>query len=141
MAANSVKMARDGKFADVHPDEVANYSGGGWSHAHEPHEPKEVIINNNSGMSVETEQREVGGEEIIAVTIGAVNEAIKGGTFDAALADKLAPSPIEAGNNDELSDSELRKAIAEATGSTPGPNTKRETLLSRYNEISAASDA
>lgn len=32
-----VKMTRDGKGADVHPDEVENYKAGGWSVDKYPH--------------------------------------------------------------------------------------------------------
>ncbi len=59
----------------------ANVSGSGQQRT-------QVIINNNSGEQARAERQEVGGEEIITVTIGAVESAIRGGRFDEALNDR-----------------------------------------------------
>lgn len=44
---------------------------------------------------------------------------------------EAAQAPVT--NGVEMSDADLRKAIFDATGERPGPNTKRETLLEKYN--------
>lgn len=53
----------------------------------------------------------------------------------AAMGDDSAPLGYDSG--DQFSDAQLRDAIKEATGTAPGPATKRETLVAKFNEMNA----
>ena len=43
--------------------------------------------------------------------------------------------PLGYDSGAQLSDSQLRDAIREATGVAPGPRTSRETLIERFNDL------
>lgn len=49
-----------------------------------------------------------------------------------------APSNgIGTDSGEQFLDAQLRDAIRTATGKAPGPNTSRETLIGRFNELNA----